>query len=203
MSINLGDLSTLTVFSDYIEKTSFNNPLDPLIKEVYNLRDRSQGNIRTNVHGWQSGNLSGIKGPLSELYNDVWNFVDRHVESTYNKRLSSDSGWWANINDKHSYNTIHHHGRTDIIALAYLKAPPDCGELCIARNDGATYTQLYNDNYLYIKPEVSTLYVLPGHLWHYVIESNASTDRISISYNFFIDQKSIYKPPTPPSFLPS
>ena len=36
-----------------------------------------------------------------------------------------------------------------------------------------------------IEPEVGRLYILPGHLWHYVTGSNSNKDRISISFNIF------------------
>ena len=57
------------------------------------------------------------------------------------------------------------------------------------RNDGSHYGNLYEnraDMLEYtIDPEVGRLYVLPGHLWHYVTGSNSQKDRVSISFNIY------------------
>ena len=91
-----------------------------------------------------------------------------------------------NINEKHHYNAIHHHGRTDLIAVAFIKTPPNSGKMIVARNDGSTYSQLYDDFQYSVPSEAGKLYILPGHVWHYVEESFSEEDRISVAFNYYI-----------------
>jgi len=39
---------------------------------------------------------------------------------------------------------------------------------------------------LNLEPEEGRLYLLPGHLWHYVEASRGDQDRVSISFNIQI-----------------
>ena len=84
---------------------------------------------------------------------------------------------------------MHSHGRADLIGIYYVTIPPNSGDLVLLRNDGSQYCSLYeNRNDMLecvIEPEVGRLYILPGHLWHYVTGSNSDKDRISISFNIF------------------
>ena len=84
---------------------------------------------------------------------------------------------------------MHSHGRADLIGIYYVKVPPQSGEFVVLRNDGSQYCNLYEnrDDMLgyTTEPEEGRLYVLPGHLWHYVTGNNSKEDRISISFNIY------------------
>jgi len=84
---------------------------------------------------------------------------------------------------------MHQHGRADLIGIYYVKVPPNSGNLVVLRNDGSQYCDLYEnraDMLEYVtEPETGRLYILPGHLWHYVTGSDSEQDRISISFNIY------------------
>ena len=96
----------------------------------------------------------------------------------------------CNINKGNNYNVMHTHGRADLIGIYYAKVPPESGELVVIRNDGSTWGDLYENRQdmieWAIKPETGRLYILPGHVWHYVTNGkNTREDRISISFNLY------------------
>ena len=97
--------------------------------------------------------------------------------------------YWCNINKSYNYNVMHSHGRADLIGIYYIQLPPGSGNLVVMRNDGSQYCSLYENRadmleYI-IEPEVGRLYVLPGHLWHYVTGSDSVRDRVSVSFNIY------------------
>ena len=97
--------------------------------------------------------------------------------------------YWCNINKCYNYNVMHSHGRSDLIGIYYVQVPPGSGNLHVLRNDGSQYCDLYENRadmleYV-IEPEMGRLYILPGHLWHYVTGSNSDTDRVSVSFNIY------------------
>ena len=105
---------------------------------------------------------NGIKGKLDEIFG---------MEATL-----------INPNDRYA-------GTADLIGIYYVQLPPDSGNLVIMRNDGSQYCDLYENRadmleYI-IEPEAGRLYVLPGHLWHYVTGSDSVRDRVSVSFNIF------------------
>jgi len=97
--------------------------------------------------------------------------------------------YWCNINKSYNYNVMHVHGRADLIGIYYVSLPEQSGDFIVLRNDGSQYCNLYanrQDMLEYnIEPEVGRLYILPGHLWHYVESNESSKDRISISFNIY------------------
>ena len=75
------------------------------------------------------------------------------------------------------------------LGIYYVSVPENCGNFAVLRNDGSQYCNLYENRqdmleYI-IEPEVGRLYILPGHLWHYVESSQSTKDRISISFNIY------------------
>ena len=61
--------------------------------------------------------------------------------------------------------------------------------MIVARNDGSTYSQLYDDFQYSVPSEAGKMYILPGHVWHYVEESYSDEDRISVAFNYYINPK--------------
>jgi len=95
----------------------------------------------------------------------------------------------VHINKCYNYNVMHSHGRAELIGIYYVQLPPNSGNLVVIRNDGSQYCSLYENRadmleYV-IEPEAGRLYILPGHLWHYVTGSDSIRDRVSVSFNIY------------------
>ncbi len=184
------------IFHDFIITVNLDHDLDSITKDAYVLKYNYPSQSISNIGGWQSPVfgpqcpteiLNKIPQSISNLQKDCWELCNSITTGKFQKKLRKDhSGWWVNINEKHHYNAIHHHGRTDLIAVAFIKTPPNSGKMIVARNDGSTYSQLYDDFQYSVPSEAGKLYILPGHVWHYVAESFSDEDRISVSFNYYI-----------------
>ena len=190
------------IFCDFISSCILDFDNDLLLEEVSKIQsdtDFTSGS-RSGVNSWQSIQiLTGINDDgsfklLEELKSEVMSYASQVLsELNLNKRCTKVDAWWINVNERHSYNTIHNHGRSDLIASYYVKAPENSGNFVIQRNDGSSYSGLYNRSGISEFEELrgcpvekGLLIILPGHLWHYVRENNQSDSRISISYNLTV-----------------
>ena len=196
MPIDMNRVVVDEIFHDFIITVNLDHDLDSLTEDAYALKYNYPSQSISNIGGWQSPVfgpqcpteiLNTIPQSISNLQKDCWELCNSITTGKFQKELRKDhNGWWVNINEKHHYNAIHHHGRTDLIAVAFIKTPPNSGKMIVARNDGSTYSQLYDDFQYSVPSEAGKLYILPGHVWHYVAESYSDEDRISISFNYYI-----------------
>ena len=157
------------------------------LEEAYDIKTHYKSEDVSNEGGYHSPKFVGTKFPtlrdtVEEFSNDLLNQKGLGLSV-------SNIEYWCNINKSYNYNVMHSHGRADLIGIYYIQIPPDSGNLVVMRNDGSQYCDLYEnraDMLEYItEPEVGRLYVLPGHLWHYVTGNNSVGDRVSISFNIY------------------
>ena len=186
------------IFSDFCISAVLPLDLDVLEGECYHLREHGGESSRSNRLGWQSDVLT--KGPenLLNLKGMVNEFAVKALEEIGLTVKVYDSNYWININRSLSYNLIHHHGRMDLIAVVYIRAPEGCGRFVASRNDGSCYTSTYHKahhqkygNSYYHTPKEGEIILLPGHVWHHVEPSETDDDRISISYNVMLHKSPI------------
>mgnify|MGYP005703718509 FL=1 len=157
------------------------------LAEVYDIKNCYDSAKLSNEGGYHSpifvdSKFLKLKDTVVEFSNDL----------LYKKGLGLEvhrMEYWCNINKSYNYNVMHSHGRADLIGIYYIQLPPSSGNLVVMRNDGSQYCSLYEnraDMLEYImEPEVGRLYVLPGHLWHYVTGSDSVRDRVSVSFNIY------------------
>ena len=186
------EIENQDIFSDFCLHGNVPMDVDTLAKECYELRDKNDLAIRSSRLGWQSRILSSDHDQpcLKALQSTVNEFAEKALEDIGLTVKVYDSNYWVNINRNLSYNIMHHHGRTDLIAIVYIKAPNGCGKFVASRNDGSCYTNLYKKahhqkygNVFTYEPRTQYIIVLPGHIWHHVEPSLTEKDRIAISYN--------------------
>jgi len=158
-----------------------------VLEEVYQTQLDYKTENLSNEGGYHSPKFVGTR--FLKLRNVVEEFCN---DLLYQKRLGLDVQsieYWCNINKSYNYNVMHSHGRADLIGIYYVKVPLNSGNLVVMRNDGSQYCDLYEnraDMLEYVtEPETGRLYILPGHLWHYVTGSDSEQDRISISFNIY------------------
>ena len=171
------------IFCDFVHHTTLDVDLDEIKNKCYTFRKTLPRGNRSNRNGWQSKVLTT---GLNSLQDTVHDFITRALNTIRVK----DSYYWININNDLSYNVIHQHCRTDLIAIVYITAPIDSGNLVVHRNDGSTYSKLYmkttDPKYSLAwshTPKAGEIILLPGHVWHHVEPNNTKEDRISISFN--------------------
>ena len=185
------------IFPSFICSCIPNININSLLKESYKIQDTYDETDNSNRGGYHSP-LFSIEDSekyteyqsLEELVNITNSFGNDVLQ---NKKINGQIHklyFWVNINKEWDYNVIHNHGRSDLIAIYYVKVPPRSGNFVVLRNDGSQYLNLYDFRKdmleLNLEPEEGRLYLLPGHLWHYVEASRADQDRISISFNIYL-----------------
>ena len=186
-----------TIFPSFIYSCIPDVDLKELKKESYDISENYRSNQKTNINGYQSPTFTNdeINGQseFKKLYECVKSFSQDFAKKKNLGLKLNRIGWWVNINKEYDYNLAHHHGNCDLIAVYYVKLPENSGDLVLLRKDGMEYTNLYrnvchgNLNFK-ISSDVGRLYLLPSCLWHYVQANQSNEDRISVSFNIYLDQ---------------
>ena len=157
------------------------------LEEAYDIQRQFPSENLSNEGGYHSPTFVGTK--FLKLRDTVEQFCNDLLEQKGLELIVSSIDYWCNINKCYNYNVMHNHGRADLIGIYYLQVPDNSGDICFIRNDGSQYCNLYSNRHdmleYIVEPEAGRLYVLPGHLWHYVTGSNSVRDRISISFNIY------------------
>tara|TARA_Y100000310_G_scaffold295854_1_gene327591 strand:+ start:1041 stop:1598 length:558 start_codon:yes stop_codon:yes gene_type:complete len=156
--------------------------------EAYDIRQAYPSENMSNEGGYHSPIFTKEKFFL--LRDVVEDFTNDLLEQKSLGGKVAKIEYWCNINKLYNYNVMHMHGRADLIGIYYIQTSTNSGDFVVMRNDGSQYSNLYENRadmleYI-IEPEPGRLYVLPGHLWHYVTASNSQKDRISVSFNIYL-----------------
>ena len=189
------------IFADFVASTTPDVVPEDIAKECRHLWKTLPSVQRTNKGGWQSTvyvnddkrianeyrELIYLNGIVMEFANEYLH-TNQLIADTYRV---NDSHWWINVNPTDSFNTVHVHGRADVIAVYY---PEEHNEslLNILRNDGSAYSHLYTGDHeeyqqKFVVPCIKgRLFLFPGHVWHYVVANPNSKERLSISYNIYL-----------------
>ena len=157
------------------------------LEEAYDIQRQFPSENTSNEGGYHSPVFVGTK--FLKLRDTVEEFSNDLLQKKGLGLSVANIEYWCNINKCYNYNVMHSHGRADLIGIYYVQLPPNSGNLVLMRNDGSQYCDLYENRadmleYI-IEPEVGRLYVLPGHLWHYVTGSDSVRDRVSVSFNIY------------------
>lgn len=167
-----------------------------LLEYIEKLRGIApDGRTRSNVLGWQSGNLDYDVPSVAEFATLVlerareyglahsWNFPS-HMQLIMREI-------WANVSGKHAYNNVHNHPNSLLSGVYYVKAERNCGDLLIADPRKQAWVMQpefvernqMNSSVHTIPPEVGKLIIFPSWLDHGVNPNLSDTDRISMSFN--------------------
>lgn len=177
-----------TIFVDFIHSMRYDGDqrlVEDSIREIQSGYKESPVK-KSNKGGWQSilyeGYTCGSEN-LNTFVNKCFQSISDWCVKSYGRKLNHIN-WWFNINKKGNFNSVHNHGRADLVAVYYVKAPKNSGTLSLSRNDGSAYTTLFEaDADFELTPEEGRLYFFPAHIWHWVDCSESDEERISISMN--------------------
>ena len=184
------------IFPSFVSSCVPQVDMESILEEVYKIKSRYESDDASNEGGYHSPRFqklvstpTHVKTPILSLYEVVNQFSNDILHHNELNLVVENIEYWCNINKCYNYNVMHSHGRADLIGIYYVKVPPQSGDFVVVRNDGSQYCSLYehrNDMLEYTtEPEEGRLYILPGHLWHYVTGNNSKEDRISISFNIY------------------
>ena len=170
---------------------------------MYKLEEKSKDNspvVKSNMGGWHSDDLYG---DVSENFNKL----KKIISDFFSKKVLNIDGvieptkLWTNINKKHNYNQAHLHGKTTYYSgVYYVKVPKNSGNLYFLNYTHwrpisiSEYPDIYKYEDLTKEIEMESkegdLYFFKGKLAHRVGRNMSDEDRISISFNFNLDDMS-------------
>jgi len=157
--------------------TNYKLDIEPMISKLYQLKEIDPGNKISNIGGWQNNQQLDQFKEFLPLKNLVKNIIKENLD----KKISFDNtGIWGNISSTTHYNNIHNHGSilAQFSGVYYLQVFPDSGNIIF-------YDDLFLNKVEYA-PVIGDLLIFPANLSHSVSPNNNFKDRISIAFNFKI-----------------
>jgi hypothetical protein len=172
------DTSVISLPPSNLFITNHKLDIESMISKLYQLKEIDPGNKISNIGGWQnSQQLDQFKEFLSLV-----SLVKNVIKKNLNKDISfENSGIWGNISSTTHYNKIHTHYSSigGFSGVYYLQVFPNSGNI-----------KFYDDlfiNKIEYNPVVGDLLLFPSYTLHSVESNNNSKDRISIAFNFQIE----------------
>lgn len=186
------------IFTSFVISCEPEISISELKNESYKIKSSFPSKEVSNRNGYHSPNFGAklkcdeTKYPeLCKLETIFLNFSSDFLHSNNFIIKPKICEWWININPLNSYNILHTHLRSDLIGIFYIQCTDETSSLSILRNDGSIYSKLYAHKPEQLKfslpPIPGRLYLLPGHLYHYVSTNFNEDDRISVSFNLFCE----------------
>lgn len=127
--------------------------------------------------------------PEHEEVNKMLSLVIEELKNKHNKKYYVDE-FWAHIHEKNHSSNLHHHAVVDdlknssvLSGVYYISAPKDCGVIVFQYP-----INQYEEKRYWIKPEPGMFILFPSSLPHYVTRNNSEKKRISISFNFKLNE---------------
>ena len=180
------------IFSDSISIDIIkNNELDNwILKNLEHYKKNNQSVTVSNVGGFQSPEINDPQ-ILKILGNHIVESMKDFTEKNMTYRLMN---LWINENYKFCYNDYHVHSGSDFSGVYYVKTPKNSGNLVFHRTSSINYTSLNNffsnedtNQLFYVEPKKGMLVIFPSLLAHSVRPNLSDDSRVSISFNFNIE----------------
>jgi uncharacterized protein (TIGR02466 family) len=186
------------IFSSFLateELTSINNA--QLIEYTNEIKQLSDGVVKSNVNGWQSDRLSIPHPEIAKLTEEIIARV-RTVADQIGIKKSTElflSNLWINANPIAGFNRPHIHPDDLFAGVYYVSVPENSGSI-IFKNPAINLqyhvreslveniNQFIAPNWV-LKPKPGMLLLFPGWLEHYVEPNTSTEDRISIAFNIY------------------
>jgi len=174
-------------FSTPIWHSFLNIDTNQLLMRVKEFCDNTESSNRSSINGIQKRNFLD-----KELFFEIENNIPKTNNPFPKHRIYS----WININGPGATNMRHSHVNTSIILSGtyYLQVPHNSGLIKFHDPRGHMIqdmpdTKYYFGGYSYqtIKPEKNLLLFFPSWIEHEVEENKSAEDRISISFNIFLE----------------
>jgi len=190
------------IFADFVASTTPDVVPEDIADECREMWKSLSSKNKSSKFGWQSEVYNTLDSripnnckALIDLMNVVMEFANEYLHTNQlisNMTSVKEAHWWVNINPTHAFNTIHTHARADAIAIYYPESHDESG-LVVVRNDGSSYSEMYKGDHEEFQQKFAVpcvkgrLFLFPGHVWHYVVANQNPTERISVSYNIYLN----------------
>jgi uncharacterized protein (TIGR02466 family) len=170
-----------------------------LLRHIAALEKQEPSMKRSNVGGWHSLTNLHLNEDFAEIRRVIGTACAQSAESlgfNFNTHHLKFSEMWANRNGPGAYNRAHIHPNAFLSGAYYIKLAPGAGNIefydpvrertmqSLPLKSGAPLS----GQTLEYECEVGSLIIFPAWLQHAVCANTSSEDRISISFNMFVEQ---------------
>ena len=185
------------------------NESQPYIKRSFlNHCIRMKESVPSGGQNWISGvyNTSGTHLiHTDKRFDSLTKWINSEVmeyagQIGYNQKKFACIDSWINFYEKGDYQEIHEHTQDcTISAVYYLKTPEKSGNLILHSPEPLGVTDNFDKDNPYtwkiytIEPKEGMLVMFKANVYHNVTKNDADEERISIAYNFKVED-SIPKP---------
>lgn len=189
------DISTETLFPSFICSCLIDVNPKNVAQEIYRFKNEHPSVEVSNEGGYHSPYFSISDDNSYKKYSfltDVIKVTHQFVDDLLFNYLNVDKQikeieFWTLINKAYDYNILHLHPHTDLVGVYYASVPENCGNLVVVRSDSFNTVNLGVDCRKEVQAEEGRLYVFPATLFHYVMANLSNEDRISIAFNFTLE----------------
>ena len=182
-------------FPNVIWSGLLNNVNNTAIEDfAYERKEQDEGVKISNYIGWQS---SSIKQKDSEAFDQLVNAITNEINGCAAQVQLPElqiQNIWININSPGAYNHLHNHAGSILSGVYYVNSTPEQGNIFFERSDKAEYflPPVEKPNYFTstattYKATTGALYVFPGWMKHSVQPNTTDKDRISVSFNYGVN----------------
>ena len=178
---------------------SINEQMYKFIKKTQS-KDQ-QGISKSNIKGWHSKDFNMQENEPKNFIKFILPAIEQVItDMNWEKQKQSINinNMWSIINTGGAANLRHQHGNSTISGAYYVRAPKNSGDIVFYDPRPApvyTYPKALNPNLLNaqvngINPKEGALVLFPSYLDHSVNENLSNEERIVISFNISIQNKS-------------
>ena len=173
-----------------------------MYKFIKNTQSNDQKGInKSNIKGWHSKDFNMQENEPKNFIKFILPAIEQVItDMNWEKQKQSINinNMWAIINTGGSANLRHQHGNSTISGAYYVRAPKSSGDIVFYDPRPApvyTYPKAQKPNLLNaqvngISPKEGALVLFPSYLDHSVNENLSNEERIVISFNISIRNKS-------------
>jgi len=203
MKLKINHIPIFPCILTEVEFSNFNLIKSDLIDWIYHYKKTNLGVQKSNCGGWQS---------KDDFYKDIsfkpfYSYLIESIKSSlpYKKRFTLQN-MWININGNGDRNEFHNHPGAMLSGVFWIQSNLNSGNIGLQspllftqeslffyRNE--ILNQFNFDGFFGMEPKEGTAIIFPSELYHYVSSNQSTQDRISISFNFTINQN-FYGEPT-------
>ncbi len=175
---------------------------EQIYKYIYKLKESdSKGIIKSNIKGWHSKDFDMKDKEPRNFINMITPYIKKVILDMnwdIEKQETKISSMWAIINKGGAANARHHHGNSAISAAYYVRAPKNSGDIVfydprpapIYYHPNSKNVNSLNAMVNSVSPVEGALVLFPSYLDHSVNANLSDEERIVISFNINLINKS-------------
>ena len=157
---------------------------------ILGVKEKDQSVRKSNRGGWQSELYKPDNEMFKPLVDEIKEFCKHLPLNIKNVYIAQ---WWANVNNKGDWNTIHQHGQYHLSGTYYVKVPKDSGDVVFRDPRPGAIGNIFLNN-KFDKGEFKRMNLMEGllaiwppYLDHFVEPSKTDEERISISFDMYAE----------------